>query len=137
MSAGVFFDTNILVYVFDDRNPSKQAAARELVKTHSLVVSTQVLGEFYVTTTRKLSVPLPATAAAEAVNYLLAQTVVPLTGPLVAQAISTSQRYQLSYWDALIIEAAATAGCTTLLTEDLTDGQVIRGVRVENPFKAA
>jgi len=46
----------------------------------------------------------------------------------------TSIIHQLSYWDSLIIEAAAAAGCTTLLTDDLTDGQIIRGVRVTNPF---
>ncbi len=131
-----FLDTNVLVYAFDARDPGKQARAVELLESGPrFVVSAQVLGEFYVTVTRKLAEPLEEAVAADAVERLAALRVIPIDGRVSIAAIETARLHQLSYWDALILEAAAFAGCDVLLTEDLAHGSVLRGVRVENPFR--
>ena len=129
-----FLDTDVLVYAFDSSDDRKRRLAIEVIERAPFVVSAQVLGEFYVTVTRKLAVPLPADDAARAVGRLSALAVVPTDAALVAAAVETVRAHQVSYWDALIIEAAAVAGCDVLLSEDLADGSVMRGVRIENPF---
>ena len=134
MSGSQFLDTNVLAYVFDSQSPQKSAVAQTILRAGGFVVSGQVLGELYVTLTRKLTNKVPDHVASQVIQSLQAYPVVPITSTLVSDAIQTSIIHQLSYWDSLIIEAAATAGCTTLLTEDLTDGQIIRGVCVTNPF---
>ncbi len=131
-----FVDTNVLVYAFDRRDERKRMRALELIQGGSrLVLSSQVLGEFYVTVTRKLATPMPEAEAAEVVERLCALPVVPVDARLAEAAIATSRARRLSYWDAMIVEAAAVAGCEVLLTEDLSHGTVLRGVRVENPFR--
>ena len=133
-----FLDTNVLVYLFDHDEPDKEARARDILEQAEpgeLVLSTQVLSEFYVVVTRKLKRPLDAAQAAHAVDLLSLLPVVPLDPTLVKAAIQTSRSAQLSYWDGLIAASAAAAGCERLLTEDLNDGQVIGSVRVENPFR--
>ena len=99
------------------------------------MVSTQVLSELYWTVTRKLDPPLAPETTLEATTELGALAVVTVDRELVLGAIRTAQRHQLALWDALIVEAAARGGCDRLLTEDLGDGRVIRGVRIENPFR--
>ena len=98
------------------------------------VVSTQVLQEFFVITTRKLGVP--AEAARRKVELLGRFDVVTLQLELILGAIDLCRLYGLSFWDALVIRAASAAGCPRLLTEDLQHGRIIDGVRVENPFVA-
>lgn len=132
----VFVDTNVLVYAFDGRDPVKQAQAIAVLEGREhLVISAQVLGEFYVTVTRKLAEPLSEAAAGDVIERLAQLPVVPTDARLVAAATATSRDSRISYWDALIVEAAVTADCDRLLSEDLADGAVIRGVRVENPFR--
>lgn len=101
-----------------------------------LVISTQVLSEFYWTVTRKLRPPLPDSAAAEATRHLAALPLVTIDGEIILSAIDTAQHHQLALWDAMIVEAAVRSGCDRLLTEDLTDGQEIRGILIANPFAA-
>jgi len=98
------------------------------------VTSAQVLGEFYVTVTRKLQQPLQPDEALARIRTMAPDHVVSLDAALVNAAIATSTKYQLSYWDSLIIEAAVRAGCSQLYSEDLSDGAVYHGVRVKNPF---
>lgn len=136
-SAGrAFVDTNVWVYAFDDAEPAKRDRARALLADPpgTLVVSAQVLGEFYVVVTRRLAAPVDPQVARAAVDQLCRLPVVPVDAELVRAASGTAQSAQLSYWDALIVEAAATAGCDRLLTEDLAAGTTIRSVRIENPF---
>jgi predicted nucleic acid-binding protein len=133
-----FLDTNVLVYAFDRDEPAKCERAQAVLasaKPGALTVSAQVLGEFYVTVTRKLARPLEETKAAEALEWLGLLPVVALDAPLVGAAVRVSRSAQLSYWDALIVAAAQAAGCPLLLSEDLGDGQTIGTVRVENPFR--
>lgn len=135
MPGRAFVDTNVLVYAVDEADPTKQRIARTLLaQTTELVVSAQVLGEFYVTVTRKLAVVVAADTAGELVNKLVRLPCVAVDGQLVQRALVASQRWQLSYWDALVLEAARQAGCVRVLTEDLTDGAVYDGLRIENPF---
>ena len=135
MPARAFVDTNVLVYAFDDADPAKRDRARSLLADDvPLVISAQVIGEFYMVVTRKLAIPLSEAHASAAVDELLRLPVVPIDAELTRAAVSTSRAAQLSYWDALIIEAAAAAGCDRVLTEDLAAGSTIRSVRVENPF---
>lgn len=134
-----FVDTNVLVYRVDGAEPAKRrVAARVLEEARpgTLAISTQVLAEFYVTTTRKLARPLSASDARKAVEYLCLLPVVPADAALIQAGIALSQRYQLSLWDALIVQAALVAQCQRILSEDLQDGAVIESVVIENPFRA-
>ena len=133
-----FFDTNVLLYLFDNREPDKKAAAQELiqreVEADRASLSTQVLQEFYVNATRKLAFPLSPEEAGARVRDFSRLPLVQVDVPLILAAISRSQRMSFSLWDAMIVEAALKAGADRLLTEDLQHGQVIEGMRVENPF---
>lgn len=138
MTDRVFLDTNVLVYVFDRDAPAKQRRARDLLERHrnAIVLSTQVLQEFYVTVTRKLGRPLPEADAEATVRDLTVFDVVALDTDLVLRGIARARANRLSIWDALVIEAALTRGCTTLLSEDLQAGRRFGPLRVENPFAA-
>jgi predicted nucleic acid-binding protein len=140
MTGRSFVDTNILVYRFDHSEPAKRAVAKRLLDKAlpgSLVISTQVLQEFYVVTTRKLVRPLRPDQASEAVEHLSALPVVGADADFVRSAIDLSQTSGLSLWDALIVQAAAEARCDQILSEDLEDGTTLQGVRVDNPFRDA
>lgn len=133
-----FLDTNVLVYLFDHDNPAKEQRARAILQDAApddLVLSTQVLSEFYVTVTRKLSRPVDEDTATQAVDWLSFLPVLPIDETLIKAAIETARSAQLSYWDGLIVAAATHGGCERLLTEDLNDGQRIRSIQIENPFR--
>lgn len=141
MNGRVFFDTNVLVYLFDSSTPRKKGIARQRFEQEGLagnaVVSTQVLQEFYVIATRKLDPGLDPAKAYRAVQDLCELTVVHVDPGMVLAAIRRCQAAQLSFWDSLIVEAATQGQCQVLLSEDLQDGRVIDGVRIENPFGTA
>ncbi len=132
-----FFDTNVLVYAFDRGEPEKGEVARDLVQEHLVggdgMLSVQVLREFY-SAVRKVSRPLPVEEAAEAVRYFATFAPMPEDARMVLGAVSRSRKLSLSFWDALIVESALAGGADRLLTEDLQHGQLIEGLRVENPF---
>ena len=134
-----FLDTNVLVYLFDGDAPARQTRAREIFQTYGatgqLVISTQVLQEFYVTVTRKLAKPLKPEVAYRAVQNLTILPVCQVTPELVLSAIQRSLGLRLSFWDALIVQAALESGAATLWSEDLQHGQIIDGLRIENPFR--
>ncbi len=137
MAGRSFLDTNILAYAVDDADVGKRDVARELIAApeERLVVSTQVLSEFYVVTTRKLASPLSEQDAARAVEALSKLPTVVMDQALVRSGIGISREARLSLWDGLILAAASAGGCDRVLTEDLADGASIRSVRVENPFR--
>ncbi|MFH2006877.1 MAG: PIN domain-containing protein [bacterium] len=141
MKGRVFIDTNVLVYCYDEDEPEKRERALGIFEEPDTcwepVLSTQVLQEFYVAVVRKLARPLDEAAAEQAVAQLARLPVVQIDAPMVLAAIALSRRHQLSLWDALILEAARSAGCPTLLTEDLQPGFRYQGVTVENPFRGA
>ena len=132
-----FLDTNVVVYAFDKADPAKrETATRILESAERLVVSTQVLLETWWTLTRKLGTPLTEAQATEVVEQLCLLPVVATDAELVLRAIQTGTSARLALWDALIVEAARTAGCQRLLSEDLQHGRDFGGVLVENPFRA-
>jgi len=134
-----FFDTNVLVYLFDASAPRKKARAQELLKQAVgeglALLSTQVLQEFFVAVIRKLSVPLPHEQAQRAVRDLAKLPTVQVDAEMILKAIETMRRYQLSFWDSLIVQAALHGGATILYTEDLQHGQAIETLTVQNPFR--
>jgi predicted nucleic acid-binding protein len=123
--------------MFDTREPGKSQRAKEAVLGlgDRVVLSTQVLQEFYWATTRKAILDIHK--AREAVDSLSEFDVVTLTPRIVSDAIDISIVQQLSIWDSLIIQAAIAGRCERLLTEDLNHGQRIKGILVENPFRSA
>ena len=131
-----FVDTNVLIYLFDDDSPGKKARAQALLDEEKdrIVLSTQVLGEFYANVTRKLEEPLSPDAAAQAVEDVSRLEVQFITPELVLAAVRRSRSSLLSYWDSLIVETARSAGAAILYTEDLQHGQEIGGLRIVNPF---
>lgn len=132
-----FVDTNVLVYaaVSTDEDAAKNARALDLIEDGGLAFSGQVFAEFYHQVTRpNRAGHLDHDDAVAFVESLADSPVQPITLGLVRSAMAASQRFQLSYWDAAIIEAARAAGCDTVLSEDLSDGQDYDGVRVVNPF---
>jgi predicted nucleic acid-binding protein len=133
----VFVDTNIWVYTVDTADPTKRQRALEAVAPvpgRDLVVSTQVLMEFYAVVTRKLAVPVPPDDAEAMVRQLMALPVVAVDASLVASAITGSREWQISIWDALVVRAAEIAGCRRVLSEDLADGRTYGSIVVENPL---
>ncbi|MBA2321045.1 MAG: PIN domain-containing protein [Deltaproteobacteria bacterium] len=142
MSGRVFVDTNVFVYLHDRAETEKGATARErldrAVKAgQALVISTQVLQELYAALTRGAAPIRPRAEAEEAVRAASRLEVLAIDVPLVWVAMSRARESKLSLWDALIVESARASGCDLLLTEDLTHGQRIGGLRVESPFRPA
>lgn len=138
MTGRVFVDTNVWVYAVDDGEPAKQALARAAIAPEpdkDLVVSAQVLGEFFVTVRRRFAQALPEADAIALVERMRQLPVVAIDGDLVAAAIASAASWQVSYWDALIVEAARAAGAEVLLTEDLQDGRMLGGVTIVDPFR--
>lgn len=131
-----FADSTVFVYAYDAATPDKQERAHELLvaRGRDLVVSAQVLSEFFTVVTRKLAVPLPVADATDAVARIARLHVVSIDAQLVRAGIAIHQDHQVSYWDGLILAAARAAGCRTLLTEDLHAGATLAGVTIENPF---
>lgn len=137
----MFCDTNVLVYLFDRHAPEKRRRAQDLFREHSaddsLLLSTQVLQEFYVTVTRKLSVPLSGPEALEATRRLASFSVVQVDAELIVRAAERSHSEMFSFWDALIVEAALAGGARRLLSEDMQHGRKVSGLIIENPFLGA
>jgi len=137
MSALAFFDTNVLIYMHDERAGYKRDAALAMFRRHlyaeTLVISTQVLQEFWVTISRKIENIALGEAKAIMAEYARLNVVV-ISPAHVLQAIELQARHQLSFWDSLILVSAKAAGAGILLSEDFAHGRVYDGVRVENPF---
>jgi predicted nucleic acid-binding protein len=136
MNDRAFVDTNVLVYCFDSGESAKRTRALELLEggEDELVISTQVLQEFYVTVVRKLARPLSEADAEKALHELSALPTVTVDTALVLSAVALARSQKLSLWDALIVEAARAAGCVRLLTEDLQHGLQVGDLVVVNPF---
>jgi predicted nucleic acid-binding protein len=132
-----FADTNILLYSVSSAAGEERKAviARELLADKHLVLSVQVLQEFYVQATRAgRRNPLPHAAAVALIEKWRRFRVQETTLEVMTTALDTKERWGLSYGDAAIVEAARAAGCREVLSEDLSHGQNYGGVRVVNPF---
>jgi predicted nucleic acid-binding protein len=133
-----FVDTNILVYAHDLSAGAKHQRAQKLIEqlwdTRLGVVSTQVLQELCVSLQRKTAHPPTAKEVRALIEDYLTWEVVTNTGASVLEALDIAERYRLSFWDALILQASESAGASIVLSEDLSDGQKYGSVRVVNPF---
>ena len=130
-----FLDTNVVVYAFDEANPEKRTRAIAIFEEGKrLVVSNQVLLETWWVLTRRLAEPLSEDKASAVIDTLTELPVVNTDPELVQRAIRTSRESEIAIWDAMIIEAARSAGCDRVLSEDLRNGQDFGGVVVRNPF---
>jgi predicted nucleic acid-binding protein len=136
MTAPVFVDTNVFIYALDEADPAKQQAARawrdQLWKDRSGRISYQVLQELYAKVVQMR--PAARAEVRAEIRDLLAWRPVVMDSAILEQAWTIQDRYQLSFWDALIVAAANSASCRYLLTEDLQAGQSLDGVLVVNPF---
>ena len=139
-TAGSFVDTNVLVYALGDhdaaRSPVARALLKDLMAAGGYHTSTQVLQELFVVLTRKCRKPLTAVQAVRYLDELARWPVVVLDYGAVRQAAELSGTASLSFWDALLVVAAARSGSAFLYTEDLQHGQKILGVEIANPFLA-
>ena len=133
-----FVDTNVLIYAHDLSAGDKHSRARQLIQelwqSGEGCLSIQVLQEFCVNVTQKVAKPLAPEAAAQIVADLAAWQIHWPGVEDVLDAIRLQQRYQLSFWDAMIVASAIQLGCETLWSEDMNPGQVYDRVRVLNPF---
>ena len=134
-----FIDTNVLVYADSADLADKQARATALITQHlregSGVISTQVLHEFVNAAIRKLGLPLETVR--QRVRLYARFETVGASAAAALEALDLHTLHQISFWDALIVQAARQSGCVQVLTEDLQAGAVIGGVRIVNPFAAA
>ncbi|MCX5826535.1 MAG: PIN domain-containing protein [Deltaproteobacteria bacterium] len=134
-----FVDTNVLVYAYDETAAEKHEQAKEIVQdlweTRNGVLSMQVLQEFFITVTRKIPKPADIDTAADIVRDYLQWRVVILRGQSIISAIDIQRRHLISFWDALILQAAVEGDAACLLTEDLAHGANLYDVEIRNPFK--
>jgi predicted nucleic acid-binding protein len=140
MSDRYFVDTNILMYAHDKAAGTKHERAKALVeelwRNRTGVVSTQVLQELAVNLRKKAGRPLDAKATREIVTDYLTWQVVVNGGESILEALDLEARFQISFWDALVVQAAHTSGADVLYSEDLSDGHTYGAVRVINPLRA-
>ena len=140
MSDKYFVDTHILMYAHDTSAGEKHDRAKTLVeelwRDRTGVVSTQVLQELSVNLRKKVRRPLDAKTTRDIVADYLTWQVIVNGGESILEAIDLESRYQISFWDALVIQAAQLSGAEILYSEDLSDGQKYGSVRVINPLRA-
>lgn len=134
-----FFDTNVLVYLFDQKAPKKRAMAQDLwdraCREAVPVISTQVLQEFFVTVTKTVKQGLSVSTAREAIlQFSEIAEVVAVSVPLIAAATRRVEVSGFSFWDGLIVESAIDCGARCLWTEDLQNGQAFGELVAVNPF---
>ena len=138
MSANVFVDTNILVYSRDLSEPTKQSLAMDrltgLWQTGTGKISTQVCNEYYTTVTQKLKPGLSKDEAWQDIEALFAWQPLAVDKKVLVKAKACQSRYQLSWWDSLIISAAFYCNCSKIISEDLNNLQKYFDIAVENPF---
>ena len=137
MSAKTFVDTNVLIYAHDVDAGAKHEIAKNMVRElwsgRNGVLSMQVLQEFYVNVTRKIATPVPKASARTVVESYTVWCI-DTTPAEISVAFRMEDEAGIGFWDALIVAAARKAGAARILSEDLNPGQIIAGVRIENPF---
>ena len=137
MSDKTFVDTNVLIYAHDVDAKRKHEAAKsvlhELWSEHTGVLSMQVLQEFYVNVTRKISRPISKESARLVVSSYTIWCV-DTTPAEISTAFRIEDESRIGFWDALIVASALRSGATRILSEDLNAGQTIAGIHIQNPF---
>lgn len=138
MTGPYFVDANVFVYFSDARDARKQARAEQWIRAlwqgRLGRTSAQVLSEYYVVATRKLSPKVPHAQAWAFVHELMAWAPHPVDESLLRRAREVEDRFLLSWWDSMVVAAAQLQECRVLLTEDLQDGMTFGTLRVRDPF---
>jgi predicted nucleic acid-binding protein len=139
MNGRVLLDTNILVYIYDPFDTAKQeraiAVVDQLIRSGKAVISTQVIGEFFMATTRtRRSLLTPAEALVRMRNYLVACYVVEITRLISLEAIRGVEIHHFGFWDAQIWATARLNQIEEVYTEDFASGATVEGVRFTNPL---
>ena len=137
MSVPRFVDTNVLLCAVstDLMEAAKRSTAELIFDARDLALSSQVLGEFYVQATRSSrTARLTHSQATAIIASMTRYPIQPVTYGILEAALAASERHQISYWDAAILESARAVGCTEVLSEDLAEGHDYDGVSVINPF---
>lgn len=141
MNGRYFVDTNVLMYAHDrtagEKHQRAMALVAELWRDRSGVVSTQVLQELCVNLRRRAGQPVDSKTTRDIVTDYLTWRVIVNNGDSILQALGLQERYQISFWDALILGAAQSSGADVLYSEDFSDGQSYGSVRAVNPLAAA
>lgn len=137
MKDKVFFDSNIFIYTMDNNDPQKKEIATNLINEYKdskkVIISTQNLQEFYNASTRKLHIE--KNTVKSAVDYLSKSfPVTQVSIPIILKAIDIQIKYQLGFYDSLILSTASYENCVVCYSEDLSNGQIVEGVKVINPF---
>ena len=139
MSGKVFIDTNVLIYAATGREdfPAKFHRAHEIIAHENFGLSTQVIGEFFlnVQSKKKMTNPLTYAQTTEWIDHFFLFPLIEIDRKIVESAMIVHQRYQLRYWDCVIVAAAERLGAETLYSEDMSHGQLYGTVRCENPFR--
>ncbi len=140
MADKCFVDTNIFLYAHDASAGLKRDRARQLLEhlwsTGQGVLSTQVLQELCVNLRRKVKPPVPVNEIRQLLQDYLSWEIIVNSAESSAEALEIEERHRISFWDALIVHTAESAGATVLYSEDLADGQTYGVVRVVNPFRS-
>jgi predicted nucleic acid-binding protein len=138
LESDLFLDTNILVYAYDRSAGSKHTISQKLVEdcwvNGNGCLSLQVLQEFYVTVTQKITSRMDYQTARQILADLATWRLHSPEASDLLQAIDLQQHYKLSFWDAMVVQSAARLGCKQIFSEDLSDGQNYGDVKVINPF---
>jgi predicted nucleic acid-binding protein len=138
MKDKVFLDTNIIVYAHDHSSGDKHAVAREIMdylwESRKGVISVQVLQEFFVCVTKKISKPLLIKNAKIIIEYLSTWDVIVNDKYITLKAIDLQEKHRFSFWDSLVIQAAIQGRANILLSEDLPDEQIVMDLKILNPF---
>ena len=139
MSDKCFVDSNILLYAHDSSTGTKHGLAKTLVEklwqSGTGVVSTQVLQEVCVNLRKKAGNPLTIDEVRRVLQDYFAWEVVTNTRETILQALEVELRYKVSFWEAMVLQAAETSGCSILYSEDFNDQQDFGSVQVVNPLK--
>ncbi|MBN1907587.1 MAG: PIN domain-containing protein [Deltaproteobacteria bacterium] len=141
MNDRAFLDTNIFIYAIDTspKEKKRRECARELIKQHIIyetgIISIQVLQEFFQVSTHKIKIPLSIEEALEFLQYISVLQVVRPDFNMITAAIRLHKNYSVSFWDAMILQSAKSAGCKFVLSEDLQDGLRLDGMVIKNPLK--
>lgn len=133
MTASIFLDTNVILYLLSDRADKADQVEKILIEKPT--VSVQVINEFIYVSQRKMRLSLEESH--QLANSLMRKCrVIPLIDETIKMAMQIARRYQFSHWDSLIIAAAQQSGCMILYSEDLQHGQRIDQLTLINPFQS-
>jgi predicted nucleic acid-binding protein len=136
MKGKVFIDTNIWIYLYSD--DKKSLTASKIVESNfkNVVISTQVLNEFFNVIACKHKIKKKEKAKDIIKDLIENFSVSIVDNDIILKAIDITTELNYSYFDSLMIATALADNCSILYTEDMHNGQVIeKTLTIVNPFK--